>query len=75
LRQARPPDCRPILPGSGDHWVRHALAGHYPLDRQIGAEFGWRSLLGTKGAQLPKLITGVKFIDGIEAVSQQPLAA
>jgi hypothetical protein len=24
---------------------------------------------------LPKLITGVKFIDGIEAVSQQPLAA
>jgi hypothetical protein len=26
-------------------------------------------------SQLPKLITGVKFIDGIEAVSQQPLAA
>jgi hypothetical protein len=24
---------------------------------------------------LPKLITGIKFIDGIEAVSQQPLAA
>jgi hypothetical protein len=24
---------------------------------------------------LPKLITGVKFIDGIETVSQHPLAA
>src|SRR5690348_7996762 len=37
------------------------------------AEKSWRRLDGH--SQLPKLITGVKFIDGIEAVSQQPLAA
>src|SRR5213079_2081938 len=37
------------------------------------AEQSWRRLDGH--SQLPKLITGVKFIDGIEAVSQQPLAA
>src|SRR5712671_5953586 len=37
------------------------------------AEKGWRRLDGH--SQLPKLITGIKFIDGIEAVSQQPLAA
>jgi hypothetical protein len=37
------------------------------------AEKSWRGLDGH--SQLPKLITGVKFIDGIEAVSQQPLAA
>jgi hypothetical protein len=39
---------------------------------QAGAK-SWRRLDGH--SQLPKLITGIKFIDGIEAVSQQPLAA
>jgi hypothetical protein len=28
-----------------------------------------------KHNQLPKVVTGIKFIDGIEAVSQHPLAA
>ena len=37
------------------------------------AEKSWRRLDGH--SQLPKLITGVKFIDGIEAVSQPPLTA
>jgi putative transposase len=37
------------------------------------AEKSWRRLDGH--SLLPKLITGVKFIDGIEAVSQHPLAA
>src|SRR5437016_13319811 len=37
------------------------------------AEKSWRRLDGH--SQLPKLITGIKFIDGIEAVSQQSLAA
>src|ERR1700750_2217089 len=37
------------------------------------AEKSWRRLDGHH--HLPKLITGIKFIDGIEAVSQQPLAA
>jgi len=37
------------------------------------AEKSWRGLDGNN--QLPKVATGVKFIDGIEDVSQQPLAA
>ena len=37
------------------------------------AQNSWRRLDGHK--QLPKLIVGVKFIDGIEAVRQQPQAA
>jgi transposase-like protein len=37
------------------------------------AENSWRRLDGHN--QLPKLIVGVKFIDGIEAVRQQPQAA
>ena len=37
------------------------------------AEKSWRRL--DVHNQLPKVVTGVKFIDGIEAVSQQPLAA
>jgi hypothetical protein len=45
-----------------------------PLVEIASHLFGcWRRLDGH--SQLPKLITGVKFIDGIEAVSQQPLAA
>ena len=37
------------------------------------AQNSWRRLDGHN--QLPKLIGGVKFIDGIEAVRQQPQAA
>ena len=37
------------------------------------AQNSWRRLDGHN--QLPKLIVGVKFIDGIEAVRQQPQAA
>ena len=37
------------------------------------AEKNWRRLNGHN--QLPKLIQGVKFLDGIEAVSQQPQVA
>ena len=37
------------------------------------AEKSWPRLDGH--SQLPKLVSGIKFIDGIEAVSQQPLAA
>jgi putative transposase len=37
------------------------------------AEKSWRRLDGNN--QLPKVVTGVKFIDGIEDLSQQPLAA
>jgi hypothetical protein len=37
------------------------------------AEKSWRRLGGH--SQLPKLVSGIKFVDGIEAVSQQPLAA
>ena len=37
------------------------------------AQDSWRRLDGHN--QLPKLIGGVKFIDGIEAVRQQPQAA
>jgi putative transposase len=37
------------------------------------AEKSWRRLDGNN--QLPKVVTGVKFIDGVEDVSQQPLAA
>ena len=37
------------------------------------AEKSWRRLNGHN--QLPKLIQGVKFVDGIEAVRQQPQAA
>ena len=37
------------------------------------AQDSWRRLDGHN--QLPKLIVGVKFIDGIEAVRQQPQAA
>jgi len=50
---------------------RTALAMVFKLAQ--AAEKSWRRLDGH--SQLPKLITGVKFIDGIEAVSQQPLAA
>ena len=38
-----------------------------------GAEHSWRRLNGHN--QLPKLIQGVKFVDGIEAVRPQPQAA
>ena len=37
------------------------------------AQNSWRRLDGYN--QLPKLIVGVKFIDGLEAVRQQPQAA
>jgi putative transposase len=37
------------------------------------AEKSWRRLDGNN--QLPKMVTGVKFINGIEDVSQQPRAA
>ncbi len=37
------------------------------------AEKSWRRLYGHN--QLPKVIAGVKFVDGIEAVAQQPKAA
>jgi len=37
------------------------------------AEKSWRGL--NRHNQLPKLILGVKFVDGIEAVRQQPQAA
>ena len=50
---------------------RTAIAMVFKLAQ--AAEKTWRRLDGH--SQLPKLITGVKFIDGIEAVSQQPLAA
>jgi transposase-like protein len=50
---------------------RTAIAMVFKLAQ--AAEKSWRRLDGH--SQLPKLITGVKFIDGIEAVSQQPLAA
>src|SRR5216110_1893868 len=50
---------------------RTAIAMIFKLAQ--AAEKSWRRLDGH--SQLPKLIAGVKFIDGIEAVSQQPLAA
>ena len=50
---------------------RTAIAMVFKLAQ--AAEKSWRRLDGH--SQLPKLITGVKFIDGIEAVSQPPLAA
>jgi len=50
---------------------RTAIAMVFKLAQ--AAEKSWRRLDGH--SQLPKLITGVKFIDGVEAVSQQPLAA
>jgi hypothetical protein len=37
------------------------------------AEKSWRRLDGYN--QLPKVVTGIKFIDGIEDLNQQPLAA
>ena len=49
---------------------RTAIAMVFKLTQ--AAEKSWRRLDGH--SQLSKLITGVKFIDGIEAVSQQPLA-
>ena len=48
-----------------------ALAMIFKLAQAV--EKSWRRLDGHN--QLPKLIQGVKFIDGIEAVSQQPQAA
>jgi len=48
-----------------------ALAMIFKLGQ--AAEKSWRRLDGHN--QLPKLIQGVKFIDGIEAVRQQPQAA
>ena len=48
-----------------------ALAMVFKLTQ--GAQNSWRRLDGHN--QLPKLIVGVKFIDGIEAVRQQPQAA
>jgi transposase-like protein len=50
---------------------RTALAMIFKLAQ--AAEKSWRRLDGNN--QLPKVVTGVKFIDGIEDVSQQPLAA
>jgi transposase-like protein len=50
---------------------RTALAMIFKLAQ--AAEKSWRRLNGHN--QLPKLIQGVKFIDGIEAVRQQPQAA
>src|SRR5215475_5176512 len=50
---------------------RTAIAMVFKLAQ--AAEKSWRRLDGH--SQLPKLITGVKFIDGIETVSQQSLAA
>ena len=50
---------------------RTAIAMIFKLAQ--AAEKSWRRLDGH--SQLPKLITGIKFVDGIEAVSQQPLAA
>jgi putative transposase len=44
-----------------------------PRDCPGGGEKSWRRLDGHN--QLPKLIQGVKFIDGVEAVRQQPQAA
>ena len=48
-----------------------ALAMVFKLTQ--GAQNSWRRLDGHN--QLPTLIVGVKFIDGIEAVRQQPQAA
>jgi putative transposase len=50
---------------------RTAIAMIFKLAQ--AAEKSWRRLDGH--SQLSKLITGIKFIDGIEAISQQPLAA
>jgi len=44
----------------------------FKLAQASGEKLG---AVSTATSQLPKLITGVKFIDGIEAVSQRPLAA
>ena len=49
----------------------HPLAMVFKLAQ--AAQNSWRRLDGHN--QLPKLIVGVKFIDGIEAVRQQPQAA
>jgi transposase-like protein len=49
---------------------RTAIAMVFKLAQ--AAEKSWRRLDGNN--QLPKVVTGVKFIDGIEDVSQQPLA-
>ena len=50
---------------------RTAIAMIFKLAQ--AAEKSWRRLDGH--SQLPKLVSGIKFVDGIEAVSQQPLAA
>jgi transposase-like protein len=50
---------------------RTALAMIFKLAQ--AAEKSWRRLDGNN--QLSKLVTGIKFIDGIEDLSQQPLAA
>ncbi len=50
---------------------RTAIAMIFKLAQ--AAEKSWRRLDGHN--QLPKVVTGVNFIDGIKAVSQQPLAA
>jgi transposase-like protein len=50
---------------------RTALAMIFKLAQ--AAEKGWRRLNGHN--QLPKVIQGIKFVDGIEAVRQQPQAA
>lgn len=50
---------------------RTALAMIFKLAK--AAEKSWRRLNGHN--HLPKLIQGVKFVDGIEAVTQQPQAA
>jgi hypothetical protein len=42
-------------------------------DSTQAPEKSWRCLDGHN--QLPNVVTGIKFIDGIEDVSQQPLAA
>src|SRR5438477_1832349 len=50
---------------------RTAIAMIFKLAQ--AAEQSWRRLDGHK--QLPKVVIGIKFIDGIQDVSQQPLAA
>src|SRR5437870_13238696 len=50
---------------------RTAIAMIFKLAQ--AAEQSWRRLDGHN--QLPKVVIGIKFIDGIQDVSQQPLAA
>ena len=50
---------------------RTAIAMVFKLAQ--AAEKSWRRLDGYN--QLPKVVTGIKFIDGIEDLNQQPLAA